>query len=164
MHILTLDLGTRTGWATQTSGGPVRFGTINLTPERHQGIGWRYAKFKRFLSAIKNHMGNIDLVVYEDVMFMGKNGFRAVQLWGGYEAILTAWCEHHNIAYIAVPVGTWKKTAIGNGHAKKGEIMAKITGMGFAPETQDQADAIGILLHCTRAILPDFDNDRALIA
>lgn len=38
----------------------------------------------------------------------------------------------------------WKKLVLGNGNASKQDIMDWAVSQGFAPETQDQADAIAI--------------------
>ncbi len=46
-----------------------------------------------------------------------------------------------------LPPASWKKQAIGNGHAKKADIMAWARGLGYTgtgKAAQDEADALGI--------------------
>ncbi|CBA17099.1 hypothetical phage-related protein [Xanthomonas albilineans GPE PC73] len=45
--ILALDLGTRTGWALQHSDGTITSGTEPFTPQRFEGGGMRFLRFKR---------------------------------------------------------------------------------------------------------------------
>ena len=51
-------------------------------------------------------------------------GVDAAHVCGGLLATLSAWCEHHQIPYQGVPVGTIKKYATGKGHADKDEMIA----------------------------------------
>lgn len=41
-----------------------------------------------------------------------------------------------------VPSGKWKKQTLGHGNASKEQVMAWVLGRGFAPDGQDEADAI----------------------
>ena len=68
------------------------------------------------------------------------------QLDGGYLAHVTAWCEHHQIPYEAVPVGTIKRHATGKGNANKAAVIEAIRARGFNPTDDNEADAIAILL------------------
>ena len=54
------------------------------------------------------------------------------------------WAEHHAIPYAGVPVGIWKRTLTGNGNASKETVTAAVRDLGFVPESQDEADALGI--------------------
>ncbi|MBM3273404.1 hypothetical protein FJY94_09270, partial [Candidatus Kaiserbacteria bacterium] len=58
---------------------------------------------------------------------------------------LTAWCEHHQIPYQGVPVGTIKKHATGKGNAGKAEMIAAAKALGFAPVDDNHADALALL-------------------
>ena len=61
-------------------------------------------------------------------------------------ATLTAWCEHHCIAYQGVPVGTTKRHATGKGNADKAAMIDAARAKGFSPADDNEADAIAILL------------------
>ena len=68
---------------------------------------------------------------------------RSAHVYGGLIATLTAWCEHHGIPDAGVPVGTWKRALTGTGNAN----MAAVKALGYAPGSQDEADALGVLHH-----------------
>ena len=44
-------------------------------------------------------------------------------------------------------VGTWKRDLTGRGNSDKAAVMAAVQNLGYAPETQDEADALGVLHH-----------------
>ena len=62
-------------------------------------------------------------------------------------AVLTAWCEHHEIPYQGVPVGTIKRSTTGRGNASKDDMIAAATALlgSRAPEDDNEADAICLL-------------------
>ena len=69
----------------------------------------------------------------------------AAHAYGGFLATLTAWCEHHQIPYQGVPVGTIKKHATGKGNASKDEMVASIRSRGHQPADDNEADALALL-------------------
>ena len=72
-------------------------------------------------------------------------GVDAAHVYGGLLATLTAWCEHHQIPYQGVPVGTIKKFATGRGNAGKDEMIAAMRALGHAVTDDNEADALAIL-------------------
>ena len=142
--ILALDLGTTAGFALRTDVGAIVSGTVSFRPDRWQSGGMQFLRFKRWLTEIKNQAGGVDLVVYEQVRRHA--GVDAAHAFGGWLAILTAWCDHHEIAYQGVPVGTIKRFITGKGNADKDAVIAAIRARGFAPADDNEADALAILL------------------
>lgn len=65
--ILTLDLGTTTGWALRSTDGVVVSGTKDFHPQRFEGGGMRFLRFKRWLSEIHTTAGEIGAVYFEEV-------------------------------------------------------------------------------------------------
>jgi len=104
MTILALDLGTTTGWALMRANGQIASGSQSFKPQRFEGGGMRFLKFKRWLTDVKQCTSGIDLVVFEEVRRHA--GVDAAHAYGGFIGKLTAWCEHHQIPYEGVPVGT----------------------------------------------------------
>lgn len=49
---------------------------------------------------------------------------------------------------LELPIGTWKADSIGNGAAKKPEVMAHAVSLGYAGDCQDEADAVCIAQAC----------------
>ncbi len=142
--ILALDLGTITGWALREPDGTVASGTVSFRSDRFSGGGMRFLRFKRWLTEVKNTAGGIDAVYLEEVRRHA--GTSASQIYGGWLAILTAWCEHHGIPYQGVPVGTIKRHVTGKGNADKAAVIAAVRERGFAPADDNEAAAIALLL------------------
>ena len=141
--ILALDLGTTTGWALTGRDGLISGGSESFKPQRFEGGGFRYLRFKCWLTEIKQCAEGIDLVCYEEVRRHA--GVDAAHAYGGFMATLTAWCEHHQITYQGVPVVTIKKHATGKGNAGKAEMVAAAKARGFDPADDNHADALALL-------------------
>ncbi len=141
--ILTLDLGTTTGWAIHDAQGVKTSGTMSFASQRFEGGGMRYLRFKRWLTEIKHSLGALDAVYFEEVR--RHLGVDAAHAYGGFMAHLTAWCEHHSIPYQGIPVGTIKKHATGKGNANKEAMIAAMTARGFIPADDNEADALALM-------------------
>ncbi len=113
--ILALDLGTVTGWALSGPDGTRTSGVMSFRPDRFEGGGMRFLRFKRWLTETKNAVGGIDAVYFEEVRRHA--GTNAAHIYGGFLGHVTAWCEHHGIPYQGVPVGTIKRHVTGKGNA-----------------------------------------------
>lgn len=145
MKILALDLGSRTGWAT-SAGGHITSGFHEFKPDRFEGGGMRYLKFKFWLDQIKAQIRGLDLVMFEEVRMHA--GTTAAHLYGGFMAHLTAWCEAEKIPYQGVPVGTIKKHATGKGNAGKEQMIQAMRKKGHCDLQDDnEADALAILYY-----------------
>ena len=86
---------------------------------------------------------HINAVYFEEVRRHA--GVDAAHAYGGFMGHLTAWCEHHNIPYQGVPVGTIKKHATGKGNAGKDEMIAAAKARGHDPVDDNEADALALL-------------------
>ena len=143
MTLLALDLGTTTGWALRTPDARIVSGTMSFRPGRFEGGGMRYLRFRRWLTELKATTEGIEAVYFEEVRRHA--GVDAAHAYGGFLATLTAWCEHHQIPYSGVPVGTIKKHAAGKGNATKGEMVAAARARGHTPGDDNEADALALL-------------------
>ena len=141
--ILALDLGATTGWALACRDGSITSGSQSFKPQRFEGGGMRFLRFKRWLTDIKQCNDGIDQVVFEEVR--RHVGVDAAHAYGGFLGQLTAWCEHHQIPYQGIPVGTIKKHATGKGNASKDEMVASVRARGHGPADDNEADAIALL-------------------
>jgi Holliday junction resolvasome RuvABC endonuclease subunit len=150
MNILTLDLGTQTGWAAHVSGVTVS-GTQSFQAQRFSGGGMRYLRFRTWLAETISDQ-KIEAVFYEEVR--RHIGTTAAHVYGGFLAVLTAYCEEHNIPYEGVPVGTIKKLATGKGNANK-EAMIEAAKHRWPEQDiadDNQADALWILAFAVEAM------------
>lgn len=143
--LLALDLGTTTGWALHARDGSITSGSASFKPQRFEGGGMRFLRFKRWLTEIKQSADGIDAVYFEEVR--RHLGVDAAHAYGGFMAHLTAWCEHHQIPYQGIPVGTIKKHATGKGNASKDEMIAAARNLGHSPADDNEADALALLAY-----------------
>ena len=141
--ILALDLGTTTGWALRGSDGTITSGSAGFRPQRFEGGGMRFLRFKRWLAELKDMTGGIHALYFEEVRRHVSTD--AAHAYGGFLATLTAWCEHHQIPYQGVPVGTIKKHATGKGNASKDDVLSAMRALGHAPADDNEADALALL-------------------
>lgn len=103
----------------------------------------RFLRFKRWLRELKTIAQEIHAVYFEEVRRHA--GVDAAHVYGGLMATLTTWCEHQNIAYLGVPVGTIKKHATGKGNAGKTEVIAAMRALGHPVTDDNEADALALL-------------------
>ena len=155
--ILALDLGTTTGWALRSANGPVAHGFVSFKSQRFEGGGMRYLRFGRWLADMlalsgqqsgsqtgsQTNLTGIGAVYFEEVR--RHLGVDAAHVYGGLLATLTAWCEHHQIPYQGVPVGTIKRHATGKGNAGKAGVIAAMKALGHPVTDDNEADALALL-------------------
>lgn len=139
--ILALDLGSSTGWALKSPDMPICFGHQRFVPGRFEGGGMRFLKFKNWLTEMKGP--GLGAIYFEEVR--RHLGVDAAHCYGGFLAVLTSWCEHHQIPYMGVPVGTIKRHATGKGNADKHAMLLAARAKHSRVETDDEADAIALL-------------------
>lgn len=122
MNILALDLGTKTGWAQLTNGVRTGGTWVLATPDeiktqRERGGDRtgdvRFARLIAHLSDAKRLSPG--LVLFEDVQFSTTT--MQTQLWSTFRAAV--WSMFHPGMCRAVPVGTLKLFATGQGNATK---------------------------------------------
>ena len=151
--ILALDLGTTTGWALRSANGPVAHGFVSFKSQRFEGGGMRYLRFGRWLAGMLTwnapepgaRAGLADVGAGYFVEVRRHLGVDAAHVYGGLLATLTAWCEHHQIPYQGVPVGTIKRHATGKGNAGKAEVIAAMKALGHPVTDDNEADALALL-------------------
>ena len=141
--ILALDLGTTTGWALRGAGGMITSGSASFKPGRFEGGGMRFLRFTRWLDDLASY-APLGGIWFEEVR--RHVGTDAAHVYGGLMATLTAWAELRGIPYQGVPVGSIKKHATGKGNSNKAAMIAAMTAKGFTPETDNDADALALLL------------------
>lgn len=140
--ILSLDLGTTTGWALLKD-QKIRSGSICFKPNHFDSKDCKFTRFKRWLVNLKAAHGDIDEIVYEAVRRHA--GTIAGQTYGGFMATLQMFGDHHNISYEGVPVGTIKKFATGKGNASKLDMLIAMEKRGHRPKDDNEADALALL-------------------
>ena len=141
MTLLALDLGTDCGFAIYKEGKFIS-GTKKLGTNKEK-FGERFYAFRKWLlNILEKH--NIESVYFERVY--GHKGVEAGHCYGGFMYTLASVCYQQNIPCISFSVQAIKKFITAKGNATKNEIIAAVKRKGFNPETDDEADAIAIML------------------
>jgi Holliday junction resolvasome RuvABC endonuclease subunit len=146
MNIITLDLGTKTGWALyQEDTNTVTSGTFSCKDSRWVGGGMKFVNFINFVKSLYGKcQGSETLVYYEEVR--RHVGVDAAHAYGGFHAFLIAWADQNTIPYEAVPVSTIKKHITGKGNAKKKEIIEAVNQKyNLRVKDDNEADAIAMM-------------------
>ena len=147
--MLALDLGTTTGWALSLPDRRVTHGNVNFKPQRFEGGGMRYLRFRRWLDELltmvapSSSLQGLGAVYFEEVR--RHLGVDAAHAYGGFLATLTGWCEHQKIPYQGVPVGTIKRHVTGKGNACKSEMVSAVRARGYPVADDNEADALAVL-------------------
>lgn len=140
MSVLILDLGKQTGWAILTD-GVIESGSKSFHGSRFSGGGMCFLNFRNWLNSLKD----ISAVYFEEVR--RHLGTDAAHCYGGFLAVLSAWCEEHHIPYKGVPVKTIKRFITGKGNASKSEVIEAVKGKGFIPQDDNEGDALALMFY-----------------
>lgn len=140
MTELFLDLGTSMGWCVDS--GALTSGTVSFRNDRFEGGGMRFLRFREWLDKLERTIGRPDAVFFEEVR--AHAGTTAAHVYGGFLAILTAWCEERSIPYLGVSVQDIKEAVTGRRSGKKESVISAVIERGHVPENDDEADAIAL--------------------
>ena len=161
--ILSLDLGTTTGWALRNRDGSIVSGSQSFKPERFESGGMRILRFSRWLTQVavetveepRPPLGTefiektlIDVIVFEEVRRHGGKkvtGTDASHVYGGLLGQLEMMAELRQIPCKGVPVSTIKKHATGKGNANKLMMITAMQALGHNPVDDNEADALALL-------------------
>lgn len=150
MNILAIDIGTQTGWALHADSGEITGHSENFSPRKTEGPGQRWIKFRYWLARLQQDAGGrIDVVYYERVL--RHTAVQAAHVYGGFEAMLQAYCEANRIRMVAVPVLVIKKYWTGKGNADKDAMLAEARRRGYRPYDDNHADALALLSFAVQA-------------
>jgi hypothetical protein len=137
--LLALDLGTKTGWATNSNAG-ISHGMQEFKNDRFSGGGMRFLKFEKWLMSLPQP----SQVVFEEVRRHAATD--AAHVYGGLMAVVTKWCEANKIPYQGVPVGTIKKYWANSGNANKAKMIEAGHKRGYKNVDDDnEMDALALL-------------------
>lgn len=150
MTFLALDLGTSTGYAIYKS-GQIISGTKQLHVNKRV-LGMHFLEFRKWLlSVIVGH--GVQHVFFERVY--GHTSTEAAHVYGGFMYALATVCLEKNIPCTGFTVQAIKKFMTGKGNATKDEMIHTVQNFSFNPQTDDEADAISIMLLALRTLKID---------
>ena len=144
---LGLDLGTHTGFAFLTTerdrGMTMVSGAWDCSFKRgHDSPSLRFAKFGESLGRWLEL--SPDYCFYELVRF--HRGVQAGHIYGGFLAQMQAQCDEYGVPFVGLSVQEIKKHMTGKGNASKDQMVEAAKSRGYDPQSEDEADAIGIVL------------------
>jgi len=137
MNILAIDPATQLGFA-HNKGKTLKHGSESFHNKKWDGAGARFLKFKAWLESFEE----LDCIVYEAVE--AHTSTYAAHAYGGWVAVLQAFCEERSIPYTGYPVGTIKKSFTGNGNASKKMMVDEARNRGHNVVDDNAADACAI--------------------
>lgn len=160
MSTLAIDLGTKTGWATDGDSGTEILATEKELAEQRKLGNERFLdlRFLRLLAFVKDQIrAGARRIVFEDVQFASTQ--MQAQLWSSLRAAIWAAAapfqarpgldESGQVQAVCVPVGTLKKFASGTGAAQKEDMAAALLAScpAYADRAMDdnEIDAIWLL-------------------
>lgn len=137
MIILSLDLATTTGWATNI--GSRLSGTIKFELKRGESPGMRFLRFRAWLREMHELTnGSMDVIVYEQAHHRGG---AATACCVGLITEIKAFAAENEVELMPVHTATFKKFATGSGRANKMQMVVAARGLGWTSEDDNEADA-----------------------
>ena len=150
-NCLSLDLGTKTGFCVfrfeNNAIRVIKSGTKNFGQPSKTHLGRRFVCFRDWLIRILAEC-EIGAVYYEQVY--GHTGVQASHVYGGFLYHMAAACDDMSVPIYGIGVGTIKKSATGNGHASKEEVIQAVQQLGFSPIDDNEADSIAVAVTVNR--------------
>jgi crossover junction endodeoxyribonuclease RuvC len=142
---LGLDLGTHMGWARTDlftgKGGVFMSGAWDFSPTKFDSPALRFQKFE--LKLREQLVLGVDMVFYEAVR--RHKGTDAAHIYARFLGKLQETCDEFGVPYQGLTVQEIKKFATGKGNAGKDKMVEAAQRWGYAPQSDDEADAIAIL-------------------
>lgn len=142
-NILSLDLGTKCGYALRRRDGSIIHGTEVFTPRKSWTPGQRWQRFRAWLSELVQRE-QVHVIVFERVAFAHSSS-AASDVYGGFKALVEMAADAHRCELLDVAVTTVKKHFTGSGRADKAAMLAEAKRRGFRPDTDNAADALAVL-------------------
>jgi len=160
--ILALDLATSLGWARADEAALDRWCKLGgLTPGCGPVVGVTYGTVRlggNCLAARLNHFyrwyarvlssDQVSRVYYEMALpARQQSSIQAAKVALGLAGIVQAVAWDHSIGCTDVPIATIKKSFTGDGRARKHQMVEAARHRGWEPDSEDAADALGLLDH-----------------
>jgi Holliday junction resolvasome RuvABC endonuclease subunit len=144
--IVGLDLGTLAGYAAiikSHTGIAVTSGRWDCSIKvGHDSPTLRFDRFEDNLRDLLKI--GVDRLFYENVR--SHMGVQAGHIFGGFKATMMRVCDEVGVVYQALEVSEIKKYATGKGNASKARVVEAMTELGYAPQSEDEADALAVAL------------------
>lgn len=156
--LFTLDLATRTGWASAPpdvpTTGDVRHG-VKLFPSTGDDVGAFLDAYDTWINDMLT-VEKTGLVVFEaPILSSGKMNVSTSRKLMGLAGHTELVCRRRGIPCREVNISTVKKELAGTGHADKGLMISAARAEGFDVVDDNAADACGIWKWALNVYTPD---------
>ena len=158
MIILALDLATITGWARGPAGGKPEYGSIGKRGRSHEAI---LGEFQRWLIGETAGERKPDVIAYELPIMRPTDRANVITILWGLAGIVQATAYQRSIHkpnLVPVDLNDMRKFLLGRAKWKREEgkaaAMRKCRNMGFKPEDDNAAEAIGHWLYVSALLMP----------
>lgn len=162
LKVLSLDLASRTGWATNVH-GPIESGVQDFALKRGESPGMRFVYFNGWLWQWRSNW-RPDVIVYEQNF---RRGGAATELAAGFSTRVMEFCAQNGIEHAAVNVATLKKWVTGAGRGDKDAMYAAVCRRGWSQPgwrgtpDHNEVDAICLLHYALSELLAGLTSGRA---
>lgn len=137
-RILSLDLGTTTGWALTTDGlASVKSGTVKFSTKKFDN-----KSFLQFFYWLEDFMEKNKVTVLVVEKPTVSKFFNALRILYGMFAIAQMVSVGFKAEWFEFSTSTVKKFWTGNGGADKDKMLEATRVLGFKPKDHNEADAI----------------------
>jgi hypothetical protein len=146
MQLVALDISSvHTGIAYGPTGEAPRFAVKDLIGGDAGDCGGVFRQYADWLQDIVA-VHSPDVIAFEAPIVGGHKGRNAAYLLIGLAAITELVCAWRGVECRQVDSGEARKEIIGNGHAKKPDILFKLRQMGFQVFDHNAGDALVVFL------------------
>ena len=145
---LGLDLSTRTGWACGRVGAAPDHGTLELPAGLGTGgLGRVFAALERGLDDL-HAIQHFERVIMEAPLPpAAQSQAHTARMQLGLAAVVELWCYGRDILVTEAAAPTVRAKVLGNGRAKKADVIAWCIARGWQPGDDNQADALALLAY-----------------
>lgn len=127
-NVLTLDLGTKCGWALMQDWIVVASGTLDLSFNRETTND--YARINKFCTWLAQWAGKIDEVVYEEVAGFQKS-MASAKVYYNLQGFVEKLCGDMRIERHTIHVQTLKAQFANSGRASKEDMARMAESLGW---------------------------------
>lgn len=148
-NFVGIDPGSRAaGLATMREDGSLRHITLHATGDLPDRLVWLRSEARQWLAPVADEGAWCCVIEQPGTRFGGAS------LLAAYGVLVEAARSVLRCPVMTLPSAQWKKSALGNGAAKKHDVMVAARLLGYRFSDQDTADAI-CMADCARVLSED---------
>jgi len=145
-RVLTLDMGSATGWALRDRSGAISTGVTKFLKSITPGSRW--LRFYTWL----NSWDDLQLIVYEEpfIHFKHRSGLGVSY---GFKTVLELYAAQRDVRCIGVAPSLLKQFATGHGNASKDQMWKFANSMNWGITDDNEIDARWLMEYAMQRLL-----------